>query len=270
MKFSISKIARIIYIFNVILVLSLSSCLVVDPSDHVSDTDFSARAPFAFEIPVKNQYRIEIKGINSSIMVTGKSGVSAARIWGEKIVASDSYEDAEAYLQYLEVQISDKTDKISIETHQPNQTYGRSYQVIYNAIIPDDWDVAIENVNGKVVIDSLNGDVSLGLVNGDVALTEISGNVSVGVTNGNVYGKMNLPVNGFCTVHTVNSQIQLSIPTTTSAKLSAKVANGTVSVSNLTLNNMESSKNYMSGVLGNGQGTITVETVNGLIKVNGF
>lgn len=270
MKLNIKTIMQSIYIFNVILILALSSCLVVDPIDHVGDTDFSVRAPFSFDIPVKNQHHIEIEGINGSITITGKPGISTAQIWGEKIVASDNYEDAEAHLQYLEVQISDKTDKISIETDQPTVTYGRSYQVIYNAIIPDDWDVAIENVNGKVVIDSLNGDVAVGLVNGDVVLTYISGNVAVGVTNGTVYGKINLPTSGFCTINTVNGQIQLSIPQTTSAKLGAKVTNGTVSVSNLTLNNMVSAQNYLSGVLGSGQGTITVETVNGSIKVNGF
>jgi len=270
MKFNISKIARSIYIFNVILVLSLSSCVVVDPIDHVSDTDFSASATFSFEVPVKNQRCLEIEGINGSITITGKSGISTAQIWGEKSVASDSYEDAEAHLQYLEVQISDKTDKISVETDQPSVTSGRSYQVIYNAIIPADWDVAIENVNGKILIDSLNGDVSVGLVNGDVVLTEISGDIAVCVTNGTVYGKMNLPTNGFCTISTVNGQIQLSIPQTTSATLGAKVTNGTVSVSNLTLNNMVSSQHSMSGVLGGGQGTITVETVNGSITVTGF
>ncbi len=270
MKFKIRKIVQPIGIFTVILALALSSCLVVDPIDTVSDTDFSASAAFSFEIPVKNQQRIEIEGINGSITITGKSGIATAQIWGEKIVASDSYEDAEAHLQYLEVQISDKTDKLSVETDQPSLTYGRNYQVIYNVIVPDDWDLTIENVNGKVVIDSLNGDVSVGLVNGDAVLTEISGNVSIGVTNGTVDGKMNLPTNGICTIQTVNGQIQLSIPATTSAKLSAKVTNGTVSVSNLTLNNMVSSQHALSGVLGSGQGTITVETVNGSIKVNGF
>lgn len=270
MKSNKRKIVLPIYIINVILVLSLSSCLVVDPIDHVSDTDFSARAPFSFEIPVKNQQRIEIEGINGSITITGKSGISTAQIWGEKIVASDSYEDAEAHLQYLEVQISDKTEKISVETNQPTVTYGRCYQVSYHAIIPDDWDVVIENVNGKVMIDSLNGNVIVGLVNGDVVLTEISGNVTVGVTNGTVYGKINLPANGICTINTVNGQIQLSIPQTTSAQLAAKVTNGTVTVSNLSLNNMVSSRNSVSGVLGSGNGTIKVESVNGTILVSGF
>jgi len=269
-KMNIRKFVIPIYIISVILVLSLSSCLIIDPSDQVGNTDYTAKEPFSFDIAVKNQNRIEIEGINGPITITGKPGISTVKIWGEKVVESDSYEDAQTHLEYLEVRISDKTEKIAIETEQPSVTHGRNYQVSYNVIIPDYWDIAIENVNGRVEIDSLNGDVGIGLVNGDVVLKEISGNVCVGVTNGTVNSKVALPLNGLCMITTVNGQIQLSIPKTTSAALVAKVTNGTVNVSNLLLRNMVSSRNSVSGVLGDGQGTISVESVNGTINVGGF
>lgn len=269
-KINIRKIVIPIYIISISIVLSFSSCLIIDPSDQVNNTNYTAREAFDFDITVKYQKHIEIEGINGPITITGKTGISTVKIWGEKVVGSDSYEDAEAHLEYLKVQISDKTEKISIETNQPSLTHGRNYQVIYNVIIPDNWDIAIGNVNGRVEVDSLNGNIGIGLVNGDVVLTEISGNTAVGLTNGAVYSKMALPLNGFCKINTVNGQIQLSIPKTTSAELAAKVTNGTVSVSNLMLKNMVNSRNSISGVLGNGEGTITVESVNGTISVSGF
>lgn len=265
-----SHIKFFIHLILLLFIVSLTSCTVVDPIDHVNDTNFSARAPFTFEIPINNQQHIEIEAVNGPITITGKSGISSVKIWGERIVESDSYEDAEKHLENLEVLISDNNDKISIKTNQPTTTCGRNYQVIYNVIIPDNWDVEVGNVNGTVEIDSLNGDIGIGLVNGDITLTEISGNILVGVTNGTVYGKIALPMNGLCKINTVNGQVQLSIPKTTSAALAAQVTNGTVSVTNLTLNNMISSRNSVSGVLGSGQGTITVETVNGTISVSGF
>jgi hypothetical protein len=269
-KMNIRKFVIPISIISMILVLSLSSCLIIDPGNQVNNTNYTAREAFDFDIAVKYQKHIEIEGINGPITITGKTGISTVKIWGEKVVGSDSYEDAEAHLKYLEVQISDKTEKISIETDQPSVTHGRNYQVIYNVIVPDNWDIAIANVNGRVKVDSLNGNVSIGLVNGDVVLTEILGNVCVGVTNGTVYSKVALPLNGLCMITTVNGQIQLNIPSNTSAELAAKVTNGTVNVSNLILKNMVSSRNSVSGVLGNGQGTISVESVNGTISVSGF
>lgn len=259
-----------IYLILLIFIASLSSCLVVDPVNHVGDTDYSARAPFTFEIPVSAQKHIEIKGINGPISITGRSGITTVKIWGERIVESDSYEDAEQHLESLEVLVSDNHDKISVITDQPSTTHGRNYQVIYNVIIPDNWNVEVENVNGSVEIDSLNANICIGLVNGDIVMTEIVGNIAIGVTNGTVCGKVVLPINGLCVITTVNGQVQLSIPTTTSAELSAKVANGTVSVSNLTLSNMISSRNSVTGTIGGGQGRITVEAVNGIISVNGF
>jgi hypothetical protein len=266
----IRKAAQLISIFILILVFALASCYVVDPIDHVSDTNFSAKAPFSFDIPVNEQKHIEIEGINGQITISGEAGLSSVKIWGERIVQSDSYADAEEHLENLEVLVSDGHDKINVKTDQPTVTHGRSYQVIYNIIIPDNWDVAVENVNGQIEIDSLNADIAIGLVNGDLVLTNILGNIITGVTNGTIYGKITLPVNGICAMCSVNGQIQLGIPRTTSAALTARVTNGTVSVTNLTLNNMVSSRNSVCGTIGSGQGTISVESVNGTISVSGF
>lgn len=266
----IIKTAQLTAIVSLLLVLALASCYVVDPVDHVSDTNFSAKAPFSFDIPVKEQQYIEIEGINGQITISGEAGLSSVKIWGERIVQSDSYEDAEEHLENLVVLVSDGRDKITVKTDQPSVTRGRNYQVIYKIIIPDNWDVAVENVNGQIEIDSLNADIAIGLVNGDVVLSNIRGNITTGVINGMIYGKITLPMNGICAMSSVNGQIQLSIPKTTSAALTAKVTNGTVSVTNLTLNNMVSSRNSVCGTIGSGQGTISVESVNGTISVSGF
>jgi len=250
--------------------ISLTSCLIVEPIEHISNTDFPARESFSYDIAIRKQKQIVIEGVNGSISIIGEPACSMVKIWGERIVKSDNYEDARAHLKSLKVQISDKIDKISVETEQPTVTYGRNYQVIYNIIIPDNWDVEIENVNGEVAIDSLNGDICVELVNGNVILREILGNIDLGVTNGQVYGKVTLPIEGFCRINAVNGQIQLSIPKTTSAEFDAKVTNGTINVSNLMLKNMVSSRKSVSGILGSGQGLIHVETVNGMISVSGF
>ena len=259
-----------IHFLMLFFILSHTSCLIIDPIDDVSNTNFKASESFCFDIAVKNQHRIVIDAINGAITVKGKAGMSSAKISGQRIVESESYADAEAHLHQVEVIISDSNDEIQVETKQPAVTYGRQYQVIYYISIPDYWDIEIESVNGLVRIDSLNADIHLEVVNGDVVLNEIFGNIATGITNGQLNAKVTVPHQGFCKIDMVNGQIQLGIPKTTSAEFLAKVTNGIVGVSNLVLNNMVSSRNLVSGVLGNGQGTIKVETVNGTISVIGF
>jgi len=48
------------------------------------------------------------------------------------------------------------------------------------------------------------------------------------------------------------------------------VTNGTIRLSNLVLSNSVSTPGSLTGILGSGQGTISLTTVNGGIYVTGF
>jgi len=258
------------YLISLLFITLLLSCLVIDPIDNTSNTNYSASESFSFDIEAKNQKNIEIKGINGPITVDAKLGISTVKIWGERIVDSESVEDAEEHLKMLEVVVTDHNDGISVRTEQPNESHGRNYQVNYNVIIPIYWDVCVGNVNGGVEIDSLEANINVGIVNGDVVLTDIAGSIVVSVTNGAIYSKVALPLKGYSRLNTVNGKIQFEIPKTTSAQFAANLTNGTISVTNLTLKNMISSRNSISGVLGDGEGEIRLVTVNGSISANGF
>ncbi len=69
---------------------------------------------------------------------------------------------------------------------------------------------------------------------------------------------------------TVNGNIELEIPQNTSADFSANVTNGAIQILNLTLQNEVATTRSLRGTLGNGQGTIKTNTVNGNINTTGF
>ena len=101
-------------------------------------------------------------------------------------------------------------------------------------------------------------------------MEEINGNLDINLTNGEVSCNMMLPENGSCEITSINAKITLQIPQNTSADFAAGVLNGTVSVTNLDLQNLQSTNNFVNGLLGDGNGTIKLEAVNGVINASGF
>ena len=100
-------------------------------------------------------------------------------------------------------------------------------------------------------------------------MNERRGNLSTEVTNGNLTGGVSLPVDGSCWMNSVNGNITLTVPRTSSAEVTASVTNGTVSVNNLQLLLRTSSWTSLSGTLGDGKGSIQLTTVNGTVVLSG-
>ena len=264
------KYNRILYLWLLLAMAVISSCIVIDPDDSAMNTDYSAQETFRHEIPVQDQTRFAIGGINGDIIIRGRAGLATVTISGEKIVRSDGEKDARNHLDELDVLISKKVNEIVVKTEQPDDTNGRSYTVHYEIEIPNDWEVYANNVNGRLEIDSLSNDVVSGLVNGDICLWKINGSVVASVTNGKIDACVDLPQEGNCKLSTVNGSINLCIPKSTSATLSANVVNGTISISDLQVGNLTNTTRSVRGVIGSGDGEITLSSLNGTIAVNGY
>jgi DUF4097 and DUF4098 domain-containing protein YvlB len=72
----------------------------------------------------------------------------------------------------------------------------------------------------------------------------------------------------------VNGEIDLAVPRSTSAKVNADVSVGNFSVSNLALAESKRSRNFtgehVQGILGSGTGSIDIAVQNGAIDLKGF
>ncbi len=267
----------------------LSGC---DASSIIGEDDASGNAAasetFSFELQVAQQNRLELRGINGNIDLAGVAGAQAVEIWGERRVTSRSTADARAYLNNLQVRVVDGNNEILVETVQPENNHGRELQVNYHLRVPLDWQAAVQNINGNIVLDSLAQSVSAvltngniiaqdiagnfagSLTNGNVVLHEVTGSAGVALVNGNISAKVSLPPRATCEMNTVNGVIDLQIPHSTSAEFSATLANGTINLIDLILQNSSSSRTSVSGKLGDGAGRIWLKTVNGDIRVRGF
>ncbi len=230
---------------------------------------FAAREAFSFEVAVAQQSRIRLEAINGNVKINGRSDTRSVIITGERMVESASLRDAEDHLDELEVQVREVADEVFVRTVQPRNSQHRNYVVHYTITVPKDLAVAVTHINGNVDVEAIDNTVSVDHANGNVSLANVVGSATVKVINGFIDGDVTLPRDGAIEMGTSNGNIDLAIPTSTSATLSASVINGLIRASNLTLQEQSDSPRSLDGTLGEGEGTIELTTLNGNISVTG-
>lgn len=258
-----------------IATIFIASCILQfrcgdNPVNSVDSNDFIAEDDFVFRMDVVGQTSLRMEGISGSITIVGRADCDSVIIAGTMKVGSESYEDAEEHLQYLDVEVEERTGEFIVRTIQPRNSKGRSYVVDYSVILPESFSMLVSNVNGCVTIDSTAGNIVVENVNGQIYLNGITGNANASLVNGIISGTMYLPLDGNITLSNVNGGIVLNIPQTTSSEFEANVTNGMISVFDLDLENEVITNRTVRGTLGDGEGDINISTVNGNIVAQGF
>lgn len=236
-----------------------------NPSTFVVDRDFSEN------LPIAGKSRIRLDADNGEIVITAQPDATSVTVAAELIVGSNvSRLDAEIGLDQLNVLAADRPDEIFVQTVPPMNTVGRRYVVNYHITVPRDLAVEVTQVNGHVIVEDIEGSLFVEVENGDVHLWDIIGAVTVSVENGSIDSTVTLPAGGEIMLSTVNGDIDLCIPASTSAELSALVEFGVINWDNLYLLNAVHTNRSLTGTLGGGAGLIDLETGNGNIVVAGF
>lgn len=245
----------LIFLVNTVFLTNCSNDDVTSPikgNNIVSNTNFTAEDSFSYEIEVIGHSGLKLEGINGAIVITEVFGANSVKITGVKQVKSESTADAKAHLKELIVDVKDQTNRVFVKTTQPSFLGGRSYIVNYTITLPYDMEIDVNSLNGRV------------------DLNEIHGNVFVDLINGNIDGEVTLPLDGTIDMQLTNGMLELDIPQNTSAEFEATVGTGTISVTNLVLQNQVQTPKSLTGTCGDGRGTISLRTTNGEIVVTGF
>ena len=255
------------------LLLAANVLLVACGSDNgvfrVSNTDFFAEGEFSIEVDADGLASLGLAGISGNIDVTGVSGAESVLITGTRRVESESVEDAERNLAELKVSHSVAGDGISVRTSQPEKTEGRNFIVNYSVSLPKSFITSVTNVSGNVTVESMQSTVTIANVSGSIRAPDIFGSVSISQANGPMDASVTLPVGGSIEMACVAGDIDLEIPQSTSATLSATVKVGSRSVSNLILTNEVQTSGSLTGTIGKGNGTVVLATSTGDIRIAG-
>lgn len=234
-----------------------------------SPARFEAAEPFDVTIARDARTSLSLVGVNGTIRITGSPTANSIEVTGTRRVVSNSFDDAEAHLDLLEVRIDTSGTRVVVETHQPAVADGRDYIVDYAIALPDAFALIVTNANGDVTLEALRNDIVVRCANGRVIASDIEADMDVKIGNGTVDASIVLPPGGIVVMDVANGGIDLNIPTVTSAAFSAKIANGAITLVGLTLSDEIRTLTSVQGTLGGGDGTITLTVANGSIVVTG-
>jgi len=221
--------------------------------------------------PVNPGARISLENINGDITVSGGSG-SQVEIVAHKKAGTQEY------LDDMKIVVEADQDYVRIETRHPKRegswfkwNHDASGSVAYELSVPADVTLdTIETINGDVTIRAVSGTVKAGTVNGSLEIENLVGDVSLETVNGSISAEFDaLSGSQRVDAETVNGKIALRLPEEASARVTAETVNGSIDCDDFGL---KPEKGFvgrdLSGDIGGGDARISLDTVNGSIRIN--
>lgn len=219
---------------------------------------------------VSSGARISVENINGDIRVTGGSGDKVNVIVRKKAGEQE-------YMDKLKVLVDAEADYIRIETKHPKSEDGwfkwgndSSGSVSYELTVPEGVRLdTISTVNGDVTIAAVSGVVKAETVNGSLEASGLKSDVDLETVNGSVQAEFEKVGSGQrISAEAVNGKIVILLPADASASINAETVNGSINADDFGL---EPEKGFvgrnLDGEIGEGDARISLETVNGSIKV---
>jgi len=215
--------------------------------------------------------RISLENINGDIQITGDSGDKVQMVAHKKAGSQE-------YMDDLKVIVDANEDYIRIETRHPKNEGGwfnrgtdGSGSVSYELLVPAGINLdTISTVNGDVNIEAVSGLVKAETVNGSLEATGLEGDVNLETVNGSVTAQFDeLGAGQRVSAEAVNGKIVLIVPADTSARVNAETVNGSIDADDFGL---KPEKGFvgrdLSGEIGSGDARISLDTVNGSIRIS--
>ncbi len=223
-----------------------------------------------FTLDINPGGRISLENINGDIRITGNEGDTV------NIIASKKAGKQE-YMDELKIVVDADSDYIRIETRHPSNkdswlNWGNNHSgsVSYVLTVPAGVNLdKISTVNGDVEISSMSGKVKAETVNGDLVASGLVADVDLETVNGGIDADFDsLGASQRVSAEAVNGRIVLKLPADASARLHAETVNGSIDADDFDL---DIDKGFIGrecdGQIGGGDARITLDTVNGSIRI---
>jgi len=214
-------------------------------------------------VPLSADGRVSLSNINGDVEITG---------WNKNEVLIDAVKTGrdQQRLDEARIDVNASSSSVKIETHYPSHLFNNNPAwVHYTLHVPQNARLdKIDLVNGSLTVQKLTGEIEANLVNGKVRASDRAGTADLATVNGSVeanYTSLN-NVRGI-TLKSVNGSVDLLLPQSPNADVSASTVNGAISTDfPLTVKGRWVGKN-MNGTLGSGGVHIELNNVNGSIHV---
>ena len=223
---------------------------------------------------------------NGSIEVLG-SNVTDCNVIATIIGRASTVEAAEEVVEKTKLNFEQSGEGLILKIDRPSNLIHRSVSVNLDIILPDTINLNLESHNGKIEIENITGNVTAishnGRIfgknisgqtkftshNGNVEAENISGDVDYLSHNGRVEAELSQTAapDTNITMVTHNGGIDLTTPPNYSANIDISTHNGSIDSALPVTVSGNFSKNKLTGIIGDGQGTLKLETHNGSITI---
>lgn len=214
---------------------------------------------------------LEIRGVNGSISAEPAAG-NEAEVAAEKHGRrSDPAE--------VRIEVVEHEDGVTICAVYPGRrnrcepggghmtVRDNDVEVEFTVRVPRGVAFAGHNVNGVVEAANLAGPVEVHTVNGGVRVETGSGGAAASTVNGSVTAVVRALGSGPMRFETVNGAVTLTLPRDLDADLEAETVNGSISTDFPITVSGRLTPRRLVGRIGRGGRSLSVETVNGSIRI---
>jgi len=210
-------------------------------------------------VPLSTSGRIALENINGNVEITG---------WERSEVQIDAVKSArdQQRLQEATIEVVGEGDSVRIRTRYPEgHTNNNPASVRYTLHVPAGAQLdKISLVNGSLDVSQVLGEVNASLVNGKLSAHDLSGRARLATVNGsNNVEFRSLSNVSDVKISSVNGSINLLLPASPNAEISASTVNGNLSTDFPMQVQGKFMSQHLSGTLGSGGTRIELSNVNG-------
>ncbi|OLE68868.1 hypothetical protein E6H21_10900 [Candidatus Bathyarchaeota archaeon] len=254
----------------VIVVMGVLFALIYQSSAIVSTKNFS----YSTAANEASNYTLEVTNVNGAVTLS-PWGQASFLINGT--ITAKGLGSSPAQVNLVN---SSMNGNIVFQAQFPNNAVfliSQTYSVKISVFIPVSVHLSklvVGNVNGLVQATGLNvTGASFSSANGDIDFSCSScgsGGFSAQTTNGNIAGTFSRPIiGGNYTMSSQNGNVQMTVPSSSSFKLTASLVNGNIQTPNLVLSNQTKTTTQVTATVGAGTADVKLSTVNGQITITG-
>jgi Putative adhesin len=207
--------------------------------------------------------------VNGRVIAEASDG-TAIEVRAERTTKASSDESARELLAKIEMREEVGDGRVRVEVRAPRFIGSSGHEIKWTLKIPRGVAVDLRTVNGGVKLTGLEGEIRARSTNGGISGTAINAtSLDAAVTNGGVDIELAQAVSsGHFDLEAVNGGVSLSLPADSKVDISGRCVNGSISVSNLDVVTVgEQTRRRLDGQLNGGGARVTLETVNGGVKI---
>ena len=214
-------------------------------------------------VPLPANGRISLSNINGGVEIAG---------WDRNEVQIDAVKTAsdQQRLDEARIEVETSSNSVEIRTHYPDHhIQDNAASVHYTLHVPQNARLdRIDLVNGSLNVQKVTGEIDANLVNGKLRASDLAGEADLATVNGTIdadYTSLNNVRD--IKLKSVNGTINLTLPQSPNAQVSASVVNGSITTDfPLTVKGHLVGKS-LNGTLGSGGLQIELNNVNGGIHI---